>query len=249
MLLPAHGPIPADTGAALATALRRAQRLVDDPAGAVWYGARRIFAFALMIRDGIPANEVEPYLHARAWLTDAARLLNLTPEALATELVNGMLRGGAIETRDGRLYAAAEHAHELPRAGDPGERQPWRSGGFDVDVAKVVLVGAADAHEAVGLVGGHTPLVPNPRATHVVGLVRATSCPSKISSVDTIEAWNCRPWALSPRPAPFAPPRESCFTTSGPMRASWLPRSPTALTCCTCRSPSASSTTRIARPS
>ena len=81
VLLPAHGPIPADPAAALATAGRRAQRLVDDPAGALWYGARRILAFALMIRDGIPAIEIEPYLHARAWLTDAARLLARTPEA------------------------------------------------------------------------------------------------------------------------------------------------------------------------
>jgi glyoxylase-like metal-dependent hydrolase (beta-lactamase superfamily II) len=57
VLLPAHGPIPADPDAAFASALRRAQRLVDDPAGAMWYGARRIFAFALMIRDGIPADD------------------------------------------------------------------------------------------------------------------------------------------------------------------------------------------------
>jgi len=109
VLLPAHGPIPADPGAAFATALRRAQRLADDPAGAVWYGARRIFAFALMIRDGIPGDEVEPYLHARVWLTDAARLLESTPEALAAELVDTMLRGGVIVLRGGRLHAAAEH--------------------------------------------------------------------------------------------------------------------------------------------
>ncbi|MER5183852.1 MBL fold metallo-hydrolase [Streptomyces sp. NPDC002896] len=109
VLLPSHGPLPADPGAAFAAALRRAQRLVDDPAGAVWYGARRIFAFALMIRDGIPADEVEPYLHARAWLTDAARLLGRTPEALAAELVDTMLRSGAVVLRDGRLHAAAEH--------------------------------------------------------------------------------------------------------------------------------------------
>jgi len=108
-VLPAHGPIPADPGAAFATALRRAQRLVDAPAGAVWYGARRVFAFALMIRGGIPVAEVEPYLHARAWLTDAARLLGRTPEALAAELVDTMLRSGAIVLRDGRLHAAAEH--------------------------------------------------------------------------------------------------------------------------------------------
>ncbi|MGW3408155.1 MBL fold metallo-hydrolase [Streptomyces sp. NPDC000888] len=109
ILLPSHGPIPADPGAAFATALRRAQRLVDDPDGAVWYGARRIFAFALMIRGGIPVDEVEPYLHARAWLTDAARLLGRTPEALAAELIRTMLRSGAIVPRDGCLHAAAEH--------------------------------------------------------------------------------------------------------------------------------------------
>lgn len=109
VLLPSHGTIPSDTGAALATALRRVQRLVDDPSGAVWYGARRIFAFALMIRDGIPVGEVESYLHARAWLVDAARLLGQMPEALAAELVDTMLRSGAVILRDGRLHAAAEH--------------------------------------------------------------------------------------------------------------------------------------------
>ena len=109
VLLPSHGPIPADPSAAFATALRRAERLADDPAGAVWYGARRIFAFALMIRNGISADEVEPYLHARAWLADAAQLLSRTPEVLAAELVDTMLRSGATVLRDGRLYAAADH--------------------------------------------------------------------------------------------------------------------------------------------
>ncbi|MFC8267529.1 MBL fold metallo-hydrolase [Streptomyces cinereoruber] len=109
VVLPSHGPVPADPAAAFAAALRRAQRLVDDPAGAVWYGARRIFAFALMIRDGIPAGEVEPYLLARAWLTDAARLLGLAPEALAGELVTSMLGSGAVVLRDGRLRAGAPH--------------------------------------------------------------------------------------------------------------------------------------------
>ncbi|BDM74253.1 hypothetical protein HEK616_77400 (plasmid) [Streptomyces nigrescens] len=109
VILPSHGPIPADPAAAFGAALRRAQRLVDDPDGAVWYGARRILAFALMIRGGIPADEVEPYLYGRAWLTDAARLLDRTPEALATELVGTMLRSGAVVLREGRLHAAADH--------------------------------------------------------------------------------------------------------------------------------------------
>ena len=61
-----------------------------------------------MIRDGVPVSEVEPYLHARTWLTDAARLLGQTPEALAGELVDTMLRSGAVILRNERLYAA-EH--------------------------------------------------------------------------------------------------------------------------------------------
>jgi glyoxylase-like metal-dependent hydrolase (beta-lactamase superfamily II) len=124
VLLPAHGPIPTDTGATLSNALRRTQRLADDPAGAIWYGVRRIFAFALMIRTGIPAHEVEPYLHARAWLVDASRLLGRTPEELSVELVESMTRSGAVVLRDGRLHAAADYspvaAHSLripfPRA-------------------------------------------------------------------------------------------------------------------------------------
>lgn len=109
VLLPAHGPLPADPAAAIASAVRRAQRLVDDPAGAVWYGIRRILAFALMIRGGIATTEIEPYLHARAWLTDAARLLDRDAESLAAELVDTMSRSGAIVVRDHRLYAAADH--------------------------------------------------------------------------------------------------------------------------------------------
>ncbi|MFH8985694.1 MBL fold metallo-hydrolase [Streptomyces varsoviensis] len=116
VVLPSHGPIPADPASAFAAALRRGQRLVDDPDGAVWYGARRVFAFALMIREGIPADEVEPYLHARAWLTDAARLLGRTPEELAAELVETMLRGGSIVLRDGRVHAAAEHTPVAARS-------------------------------------------------------------------------------------------------------------------------------------
>jgi glyoxylase-like metal-dependent hydrolase (beta-lactamase superfamily II) len=126
VLIPAHGRIPADTASALTAALRRTQRLVDDPDGAVWYGARRIFAFALMIRDGIPAEEVETYLHQRAWLSDAARLLNRAPEVLAEELVDSMLRAGSIVIRDGRLHAAAEYVSVTPESLDvPFPRSWW----------------------------------------------------------------------------------------------------------------------------
>ena len=121
VILPAHGPLPADPAAAITAAHRRASRLVDDPDGAVWYGARRVFAFALMIRGGLPVDAVEDYLLHRAWLTDAARLLCRPAAELATELVDSMRRGGAVVERDRRLHAAAEHTPVPSQALD----QPW----------------------------------------------------------------------------------------------------------------------------
>ncbi|MEV6026402.1 MBL fold metallo-hydrolase [Streptomyces sp. NPDC052036] len=129
VILPSHGPIPADPGAAVAAALRRGQRLVDDPHGAVWYGARRIFAFALMIRGGIAAGEAESYLHARAWLTDAARLLDVTPEELAAELITTMLHSGTVVLRDGRLHAAADHTPVAAEALRVPFPQTWPAAG------------------------------------------------------------------------------------------------------------------------
>lgn len=121
VLLPAHGRMPADPAAALAKARQRAQRLVDDPEGAVWYGARRIFSYALMIRGGLPPDTVEDYLLARAWLTDAAAQLDRSASDLAAELVDTMRRSGAVVEQDGRLRAAAEATPVAPETLE----QPW----------------------------------------------------------------------------------------------------------------------------
>lgn len=121
VILPAHGPIPDDAAASLAHAHRRAQRLVDDPQGAVWYGARRVFAYALVIRGGLPLDEVEDYLLARAWLADAADQLGRPPADVADELVTTLRSSGAVVEQDGRLRASTDHA-----AVDPASLiQPW----------------------------------------------------------------------------------------------------------------------------
>lgn len=121
VILPAHGPIPDDAAASLAHAHRRAQRLVDDPQGAVWYGARRVFAYALVIRGGLPLDEVEDYLLARAWLADAADQLGRPVVDVADELVTTLRSSGAVVEQDGRLRASTDHA-----AVDPASLiQPW----------------------------------------------------------------------------------------------------------------------------
>ncbi len=121
LLLTAHGPLPADAPAVLATAHRRASRLVEDPEGAVWYAARRIFAYALMIHGGLPVKEVPGYLLARAWLADSAKQLNRSAVDVAAELVEAMRRSGAVTEQDQTLIANARHtpvpSHSL--------KQPW----------------------------------------------------------------------------------------------------------------------------
>jgi hydroxyacylglutathione hydrolase len=129
VLLPAHGPIPTDTGAALAAAQERVQRLVQDPGGAVWYAARRIFAFALMIYGGIPTDQVETYLHDRAWLVDAARLLEVPVQTLVEDLIETMTRSGAVVTREGRLLAAAPHTPVQPQTLQSLPPRRWPSAG------------------------------------------------------------------------------------------------------------------------
>ena len=73
------------------------------------------------------AAAVEPYLHQRAWLTDAARLLDRTPVALAAELVDSMLRGGSIVARNGRIHAVAEYVPVAPESLDVPFPRAWPS--------------------------------------------------------------------------------------------------------------------------
>lgn len=73
-----------------------------------------------MIKDGIPVAQVEPHLHERAWLQDAARLLQRTTESLAEELTNSMVSSGAVIIEHGRMLAAA------PNTAVSGEHHaPW----------------------------------------------------------------------------------------------------------------------------
>lgn len=129
VILPAHGRIPDDAAASLANAHRRAQRLVDDPQGAVWYGARRVFAYALVIRGGLPLDGVQDYLLGRAWLADAAEQLGRPVADVADELVATLRRSGAAVERDGRLRAATDHTAVDPASLVQPWPRDWPSGG------------------------------------------------------------------------------------------------------------------------
>jgi hydroxyacylglutathione hydrolase len=93
-----------------------------------WHACKRVFAFALMIHDGIPLDDVSAYLSGQPWLIDfATTVFNTTAEVFAAELLSEMRRSGAVEERDGRLVCLTPH--HRPVAGwlwSPGYPREWR---------------------------------------------------------------------------------------------------------------------------
>lgn len=119
--LPGHGPLIDDPAAAIDTAIRRMERQRADLDLAVMYGAKRVLAYALMIRGGLPVTALDDYLHARAWVHDAARTLRTPVEDFVRTLVDSMTDGGAIAVREGKARAAAPSTPVDPAVFD----LPW----------------------------------------------------------------------------------------------------------------------------
>jgi hydroxyacylglutathione hydrolase len=122
-----HGPAIGDPAAAFARARARYEKMRGDPARTAWHGMKRIFAYALMIFDGIPVREIDAYLLQRDWLIDHAReVLKTEPESVARDLLAEMRRIGAVVERDGRLYPTTPY--HRPAAGwrrQPGFPTEW----------------------------------------------------------------------------------------------------------------------------
>jgi hydroxyacylglutathione hydrolase len=125
--LSGHGPAITDPAAAFARARERYEKMRSDSVRTAWHGMKRIFAYALMIYDGIPVEEVARYLLRCAWLVDHARsVLHTDPETVACDLLAEMRRIGAVVERDGRLYPTT--AYRRPAAGwrrQPGFPVQW----------------------------------------------------------------------------------------------------------------------------
>jgi glyoxylase-like metal-dependent hydrolase (beta-lactamase superfamily II) len=124
--LSGHGPPITDLPAAVARALDRYEKMRRDPNRVAWHAMKRIFAFALMIHQGLPLAEVDAYLARCGWLTDhAAKVLKTTAASVAAKLLQEMRRSGAVVERDGRLWAATPYRPALAnwrrQPGFPGE--------------------------------------------------------------------------------------------------------------------------------
>lgn len=108
--LPGHGPVITDPPRAFSAAHARYEKMRADPQKAAWHACKRIFAFALMINDGIPLAQLAVFLTTRLWLLDhAAKVFETSAESLADDLVAEMRRAGAVAERDGRLVCLTPH--------------------------------------------------------------------------------------------------------------------------------------------
>ena len=67
-----HGPAIEDPLAVIDGARRRYDKWLSDPQKAAWHGCKRIFSYALMLRDGLDKAEVTDYLLGCPWFQDYA---------------------------------------------------------------------------------------------------------------------------------------------------------------------------------
>jgi hydroxyacylglutathione hydrolase len=105
-----HGPITPDPPASIDLVRRRYEKWLADPPRVAWHACKRIFAYALILFDGLPTAEVAPYLLRCSWFRDYGRhYFGLEPADFVQPLLNEMLRANAAAWQDGWLVALAPH--------------------------------------------------------------------------------------------------------------------------------------------
>lgn len=125
VVFPGHGPAIDDPEPAIEKALQRIERQRGDVEHAVFYGAKRILAFALIIRGGMAFDALEGYLGERDWARDAADMLGITTSQFARALVDPMLSSGALTVTGGRIRAAQDAGEVAPRIWDLPFPREW----------------------------------------------------------------------------------------------------------------------------
>ena len=105
-----HGPAHQDFPKAARTAMRRYEQWVHAPEKMAWHACKRIFAYRLMLANGLPEAEVGPYLRHCQWFGDYSRgMFGQDPEAFLQPFLEELVRSGAAAWREGRLVALAPH--------------------------------------------------------------------------------------------------------------------------------------------
>ncbi|WP_047153821.1 MBL fold metallo-hydrolase [Aneurinibacillus tyrosinisolvens] len=92
------------------TARNRFEKWRKSPEKISWHACKRIFAYSLIIFDGLPGEEIHGYLLKCAWFQDFARhSFQCEPDEFVPLLLDEMIRSRAAIWQDNRLVATAPY--------------------------------------------------------------------------------------------------------------------------------------------
>jgi glyoxylase-like metal-dependent hydrolase (beta-lactamase superfamily II) len=107
LVIPGHGPMFTDLGAALDRAHRRLEHLRSDPGRNARHAVKVMLKFLLLDRGAIPVGDVGGVLASMTLIQAANRAyVGMTDEALAAWAVEALLKAGAARIADGMLLDA-----------------------------------------------------------------------------------------------------------------------------------------------
>ncbi|MGE7946231.1 MBL fold metallo-hydrolase [Lysinibacillus sp. NPDC093688] len=101
-----HGPQIDDPLSSIDSARNRFDKWVKSPDKVSWHACKRIFAFTLIMKNGLAKEEINHYLLQCGWFQDFARYsFQLQPEEFIPILLDEMIRSGAASWHNNHLVA------------------------------------------------------------------------------------------------------------------------------------------------
>lgn len=105
-----HGPPIEDPYAVIDSARYRYGAWLHEPQKVAWHACKRIFAYTLILQDGLAEGEVSKYLLRCPWFQDYSRhVFGLDPSDFVEPLLSEMLRSGTAKYHSGKLIAQVPH--------------------------------------------------------------------------------------------------------------------------------------------
>jgi hydroxyacylglutathione hydrolase len=105
-----HGPQIDEPLSSIDTARKRLEKWLKSPEKVSWHACKRIFAFTLIMKNGLPKEEIDKYLLNCGWFQDFSHhAFKLHPEEFIQILLNEMIRSGAANWHNNYLIATAPY--------------------------------------------------------------------------------------------------------------------------------------------
>lgn len=105
-----HGPQIENPKVAIDTARKRLEKWLSMPEKISWHACKRIFAYTLIIKNGLLKEEINNYLLKCGWFQDFARYsFQYQPEEFVQILIDEMIRSGAANWNNNQFIASTPH--------------------------------------------------------------------------------------------------------------------------------------------